>query len=311
MAIRFCPKCMNIIKKKDTECSSCGMLVSEMDFSGNPKIIPKIEDKLDDEVIVKDEKTGKEKKLSRREKRKLAEAQEIDFEKAFSDEDDGVEESVESESIDADGQAETQDGQAKPKRHKHKPKKKTKSDAPEFSVDESGKFDIDTKDVTFFEQQEEYSVKKARGEIKQEKLKWWEIYKWADRLLARRKIMKEVNKAARVKPDFISKGKLMILALLFGWLGLHNFYAGNKKRGWAVIIMWAIIIPVIMIDVLYNIMGVFVGGGLGFVVLSMWVFDFAAICFNKYKYDITKMQFIKKLNTETRAKLGKKYIDIK
>lgn len=311
MAIKFCPKCMNIIKKKDTECSSCGMPVSEMDFSKNPKIIPKIEDKLDDEVIVKDEKTGKEKKLSRREKRKLAEAQEIDFEKEFFIEESSEEEDVEENQTEISQNSDNIENEHKPKRHKHKPKRKNAKDTPEFSVDESGEYDIDTKDVTFFETQEEYSVKKARGEIAQEKIKWWEIYKWADKLLARRKIMKEVNKAARVKPDFISKGKLMILALLFGWLGLHNFYAGNKKRGWAVLIMWAIIIPVIMIDVLYNLMGVFVGGGLGFVVLSMWVFDFVAICFNRYKYDITKMQFIKKLNTETRAKLGKKYIDIK
>ena len=27
---KFCPNCMNIIRKKDEKCSNCGMLVSEM-----------------------------------------------------------------------------------------------------------------------------------------------------------------------------------------------------------------------------------------------------------------------------------------
>jgi len=27
---KFCPKCMNIIRKKDTKCSQCGMPVEEM-----------------------------------------------------------------------------------------------------------------------------------------------------------------------------------------------------------------------------------------------------------------------------------------
>ncbi len=305
MAIKFCPKCMNVIKKKDTECSSCGMSVSDMNFSSNPTFLPKQkETDLDGQV--------KAKKISKRQKRKLEEAKEIDFEKAFFED---VEEDVQEQNTqdlqseeNAEDNVETEN---KRKRHKHKPKQKKKSETPEFTVDKEGTFDIETKDVTFFENQEEYSVKKARGEIAEEKIKWWEIYKWADKLLARRKIMKEVNKAARVKPDFVSKGKMIVLCLLFGWLGAHNFYAGNRKKGWTILIMWAIMIPVVSIDVLYNLMGIFVGGGLGFVVFSLWVYDFACICMNRYKYYITKMQFIKKLNTETRAKLGKKYIDIK
>ena len=297
---KFCPKCMNIIRKKDTECSECGMPVSEMDGEESQRLIPKLPE-------IKGQVAKQEEKLSKKEKRKLAKEKEIDFEKEFFEEEH---ESLESDDVVNETMEQTTP-QQKPKRHKHKPKLKNKKDVPEFSVDEKGEYEIDTKDVTFFEQNEEYSVRKARGDIKQEKLKWWEIYKWADRMLARRKIMKEVNKAARVKPEFVSQFKMIILCLLFGYLGAHNFYAGNKKRGWAVIIMWVIIVPVISIKVLYDFMGMFVGGGLGFVVLSMWIFDLIAICFNRYKYHVTKMQFIKKLNVETRAKLGKKYIDIK
>ena len=303
MAPKFCPKCMNIIRKKDTVCSECGMPVSEMEFEQGVSIIPKISNTKQDDTFENND-SSEQQKLSKKEKRKLDRQKEIDFEKAFIQEDADEEENT-SDVVEEEVQEEH-----KPKRHKHKPKKNNKN-IPEFSVDGEGKFDIDTKDVTFFEKEEEYSVRKARGDVKQEKLKWWEIYKWADRLLARRKIMKEVNKAARVKPDFVSKIKMMILCLLFGIFGVHNFYAGNKKRGWAVVIMWVIILPVISIKVLYDFMGVFVGGGLGFVVMFMWVYDFICICFNRYKYDITKMQFIRKLNAETRAKLGKKYIDIK
>lgn len=298
--VKFCPKCMNIIRKNDTHCLQCGMSVSEMVQDDNLSFIPK---NLKNNTLNQENQGSKEEvKLSKREKRMLEEQKEINFEQAFLvNEEENLEENQDESTL--------TDDLNKRKRHKHKPKKK--QEIPKFSVDKEGKYDIETNDVTFFDGQEEYSVRKARGDIKQEKFKWWEIYKWADLLLARRKIKKEVNKAARVRPEFVNKATMLILCALFGWMGAHNFYARNNTKGFVILGMWVVMILVVSIDALYKFMGVFVGGGFGFVVLFMWFFDFIAICFNRYRYRITKMQFIKKLNTETRAKLGKKYIDIK
>lgn len=193
------------------------------------------------------------------------------------------------------------------KRHKHKRKK---SDLPNYTVDENGDYDIDTSDVTYLEGVENptYSVKKARGEVETEKLKWWEIYKWADRMLAKRKISKEVNKASHKEPFGVKRWAMIVLCLLFGWMGAHNFYAKNYKRGWFVLISMFVVFIVTGVDKLAEIMGVFVGGGLGFVVLAMWIYDFICLIFNKYRYRISREEFISNLNVETRAKLGKKYI---
>lgn len=197
----------------------------------------------------------------------------------------------------------------KPKRHKHKSKQKNE---PEYTVDENGEYNIDTSDVTYLEGAEAptYSVKKARGEVKQEKLKWWEIYKWADRMLARRKISKEVNKASTKTPTGINRVSMIIWCIFFGYLGIHNFYAHNFKRGWFVLVSFVIVVLVTSINVLTEIMGVFVGGGLGFIIFAMWLIDLIALIFGRYKYRISKEEFISNLNVETRAKLGKIYIGL-
>ena len=91
-------------------------------------------------------------------------------------------------------------------------------------------------------------------------------------------------------------------------MGAHNFYAGNYKRGWTVLAFDVVVAVVLNVPVLYEIMGVFVGGGLGFVILCMWLKDIFNIVIDKYRYRISKEEFISNLNIETRAKLGKKYI---
>ena len=45
-------------------------------------------------------------------------------------------------------------------------------------------------------------------------------------------------------------------------------------------------------------------------VVWIWFGDVINICFNSFKYRIQKEAFIFKLNIETRAKLGEKYIDL-
>ncbi len=285
--IKFCPKCMNIIRKNDEKCSSCGLLVSEMQ-------------KAEEERQEKEEKYFEQ---AKEEYNKAAAEEQIESVAEDSAEDTSTENQENVQNVEAQQQA---------KRHKHKKKKQPKvEDVPQYTVDEDGNFDIDTKDVTFLEGVEAptYSVKKARGDAPViEKLKWWEIYKWADRLLAKRKIMKEVNKASRTIPYGINKANMIILCVLFGWMGAHNFYGKNNKKGWTVLAFDVVIGIVLAVPVLYKIMGIFVGGGLTFIVMMMWLIDLIDILLNRYKYRISKEEFISNLNVKTRAKLGKKYI---
>ena len=287
--IKFCPKCMNIIHKNDEKCSVCGLLVSEM----QQKEIEKIE---------------KQEKLFEQAKEDLS--KQIAEENSI-EENEGSVENTEQNFGSQENQNSENSNTPAPKRHRHKKKKQRVEDTPQYTVDEDGNFNIDTKDVTFLEGMETptYSVKKARGDAPViEKLKWWEIYKWADRMLAKRKIMKEVNKASRKIPYGINKVSMIILCLLFGWMGAHDFYAKNNKKGWTILSFDIVVGIVLSVPVLYKIMGVFVGGGLAFFVLFIWIFDFIDLLMNRYKYRISKEEFISNLNVKTRAKLGKRYI---
>lgn len=194
------------------------------------------------------------------------------------------------------------------KRRKHKRKQQ---EVPDVKKDENGELEIDTTDVTYFEgAKQPYGAKSARGERDDEKIQWWEIYKWADLYLARRKINKEVNKAARIEPTYIKHGVLLCLAILFGWMGAHNFYAKNRGKGWFVLSSLIIALTVVSVPAFKGVIDVSIGGGLGFVILIMWLSDIISIVMRRYKFRESKLKFIAKLNLETRKKLGKKYINI-
>lgn len=194
------------------------------------------------------------------------------------------------------------------KRRKHKRKQQ---EVPDVKKDENGELEIDTTDVTYFEgAKQPYGAKSARGERDDEKIQWWEIYKWADLYLARRKINKEVNKAARIEPTYIKHGVLLCLAILFGWMGAHNFYAKNRGKGWFVLSSLIIALIVVSVPAFKGVIDVSIGGGLGFVILIMWLSDIISIVLRRYKFRESKLKFIAKLNLETRKKLGKKYINI-
>lgn len=201
--------------------------------------------------------------------------------------------------------------------------KKQEQDALIFDIDENGEFDINTDDVEIIDkrttellkerERQTYSVKKARGEYEPEKIKWWELYKLANRAFARRKIKKEVNKAGKIKPDYIEKSKLLVLAIFFGWFGVHNFYAQNKKKAWFTLIcfiLWVGVMALAGSSGFFASIQLSVSGGAGFIVMILWVSDIINIIFNNFKYKIQKVGFISKLNVETRAKLGEKYIDM-
>ena len=304
---KFCPKCMNIIHRKDVKCSNCGMLVSDMIKQKNNKLEKEI--KLEKETI----KSRLEKETNRKDP-KVVETKDggviVDTSGVFTHEEkkDAKEVNNKEDVLDDSVSSVEFEQQNKPKRHKHKSKSK-KSDEPEYTLDEDGSYNIDTSDVTYLEKVTP-SIKKARGDYEQEKLKWWEIYKWADRMLARRKIKKEVDKASTKTPEKVKRGAMIAWCGFFGWLGIHNFYGGNKKKGWTIVAFDVIVFIILNVPVLFEIMGFFVGGGLGFVVFALWFTDFFGLIFNKYKYKISKEEFISNLNVETRAKLSKKYISL-
>lgn len=199
---------------------------------------------------------------------------------------------------------------------------KDRSKTPEFTIDPNGEFNIDTSDVELVgeqtgriieEQHQSYSIKKSRGDYKPPKIKWWEIYKLADRHFARKKIKKQISKASKIKPGFISKTKLFLLALFFGWAGAHNFYAKNYKKGCFTIGMLALFI-LIMIGAQYSVflasIQLSVGGCAGFLNMFIWISDTISIGINSFKYRIQKEAFLFRLNFNTRAKLGEKYYDL-
>ena len=187
---------------------------------------------------------------------------------------------------------------------------KRKKEKPEFKVQENGEFNIDTKDVTYLPQTHNYSAKKARGEYTKPDIKWWEVYKWADVLLARRKVKKQVNRAGTYKPEAIKKSSMIALCIFFGWCGIHNFYARNYRKALFTLIGCILGCCVIFIEnPFFASIRVSIGGGLMFVVLFMWITDLINLIINKYSYRLSKWKFIDCLNTDTRAKLGYKYID--
>lgn len=307
--ILFCPKCMNRIHKSDTKCSNCGLTRAQMEEMMQPKPAVEEEEERQETASVSpiEHEEGGGIKIDTNAIMSGAEIEEKAKDEPV-EHDEIIEPDVE-EGIASEDVGKVVYEKDAPKRHSHK---KKRQEVPDYSVDENGEYNIDTRDVTFLEGVEAptYSVKKARGEVKEEKLKWWEIYKWADRMLAKRKINKEVKKASHKIPFGISKVSMIILCLLFGWMGAHDFYAKNYKKGTFVLVSFTIAMIVVNVDVLARIMGVFVGGGLGFIVLALWLTDLVAIILNKYGYRISKEEFIANLNVETRAKLGKKYVNM-
>ena len=305
--MKQCPRCAAQITSKMKKCEKCGLPLDSVDFSDE---FEKQElENQNKKAAKKAEKRAKKlaRKQELKEKRERESVSNTDFSKYASN----VEHEEEPEEV-------------APKKGLFglKKKKKNKQEKPNFEIDENGEFYIDTADVEIvgaetgklIEEQhaKSYSVKKARGDYREPKIKWWEIYKLADRAFARRKIKKEVNKAAKIKPEFIKKSSLLTRAIFLGWCGAHNFYAKNTKKGWTSIIcliLWmgiAFFAP--FIPFLSKIQ-ISVGGCAGFIVLFIWFGDAFSIAFNSFKYRLQREKFIFSLNIETRAKLGEKYID--
>ncbi len=278
--MKQCPRCAAEITEVDKVCPRCGIPIEEHSDKNRRK---------KNRLERKEEK--RQKKLKKKEEKKLKYVSNTDFEEFLTNKN---------------------------------MTKKEKQNALVFDVDKNGEYNIDTDDVEIVDKETQallqerekqtYSVKKARGDYRKPKIKWWEIYKLANRSFARRKIKKEINKAAKIKPDFVSKPKLLTLAIFFGWFGTHNFYAQNKKKGWVTLFFCALWMG-IGICSMQNVSPFFnriesICGLSGFVVLMIWISDIINIIFNNFKYNIQRVAFISKMNIETRAKLGEKYIDM-
>lgn len=303
--MRQCPRCASEINKGDVICPRCGLPVSKMKFDeaeiaesvaeSNQKEngTKKAEKPKSKRQLKKAEK--KQKKLEEKARLKLLESTPTDFSKYASN--------------------------AKKNKQDYLSANKKKI-TPEFNIDENGEFDIETSDVElvgeknaqYIDQQfqKTYSVKKARGDYREPKVKWWEIYKIADRSFAKRKVKKEVSKASKIKPEYIKKSKLILLCIFLGWMGAHNFYAKNYKKGFTSLICILISTLVLYLSnsvAFFKAIEISVGGFAGFIVMFIWINDIVNIAFNTFKYRKQKEAFIFSMNVKTRAKLGEKWID--
>lgn len=303
--MRQCPRCASEIGNKDKVCPRCRLPVAKM-TEAQDLLAEDLEKQAESAKLNRAQKKEKKRlaKLAKKEAKKQRKLEQSESKTDFSRFAKNREKNTELNDIPLK-------------------RKKNKNEEFQFEVDENGEFNIDTKDVEIIGeeaakiyeermQKQTYSVKKARGDYRPPKIKWWEIYKLADRSFARRKIKKEVSKAAKVKPDFISKGKLLTLAIFFGWCGAHNFYARNKRKGFVSLTFLTISILGMMLNEVpfFKKMELWMIGFTGFVVMVIWVCDIVDILFNNFKYRIQKDKFIAGMNIETRAKLGEKYIDL-
>ena len=177
---------------------------------------------------------------------------------------------------------------------------------------------IDVSDVTYFDQlngKGKYRTDSPdrKNGFKQEKLKWWEIYMRIDRYFARHKIKKVVAKESTQKPQGVSYWLTLFLSIFTGFLGLHNIYTKNYKRGfWELgLFSWAMLI-VILMDYLPWLKSVQMSlcALPALIDVLMWVYDIMALIFKKYQYTQTKLNFIYGLDIETRARLGRKFINV-
>ncbi len=303
--MRQCPRCASELNGYDKVCPRCGLPVNKMSEA---------EDALADEMMMQS-KSETLNKAQKQEKKRLAKLAKKEAKRKRKEESKVSSTDFSQFAINANGYKSAETDGNKRKRSKN-------VDQFQFEIDENGEFNIDTKDVEIIGEEvskiyeekrnQTYSVKKARGDYRPPKIKWWEIYKLADRSFARRKIKKDVHKAAKVKPDFVSKAKLLLLAIFFGWTGAHNFYAKNKKKGFVTLSFLLVSICSLMLKETAFVKPVelWLIGFTGFVVLSIWIIDVVNIIFNKFEYRIQKDKFISGMNIETRAKLGEKYIDL-
>ena len=315
--MKRCPRCSSEISVLDKVCPRCGLAVSKMEEY--KKSFAFDEENENNVVQSEENKPLSKKELKRKEKeeKKARKKAEKEANKKYVSDTDFTQYATNSG-------VENQDEIFETDTYMERKKKKKKQQAkPVFEIDENGEFNIDTKEVEIVGEktgkiieeryEQSYSVKKSRGDYIPPKIKWWEIYKLADRHFARSKIKKEVNKAAKIKPSFVKKSKLLLLSIFLGWTGAQNFYAKNKRKGWVSIFTLAIWIIIVYLSTKFKFfasISTSIGGGSGFICVFIWISDIINVITNQFRYRVQIDKFISSMNVETRAKLGEKYIDL-
>ena len=300
MKPNFCSRCGELLRRKDKVCPSCGTpVLREKDEDAVQELTAKRRADIESKVVVSDNMSSAKREQLEKEKQKLQAAEERAL---------AAEKAKEMSKTKQKKLAKDRAKEKKKKTYKHK-----KVNVFEARDDGNGGIGIDVRDSVFFSGEatkgETGGKAKLSGTKKYkipEKLKWYDIAKWADRMLARRKIKRVVNKAATEIPERVSKGAMIALCVFFGYMGAHSFYARNYVRGCVSLFSVIISVVVISVDVLTKTVGVSLGGGFGLVFVLMWVWDIFMIIFDKYRYRLSKNKFIKTLNFDTRAILGRK-----
>lgn len=285
--MKFCPRCGQLVKRGEHVCPNCGTQLFDEKISAKAATdLTKERNELVEERVVVSENmsVAKREQLEREARIRAAQEQGASKSKAKKLERD------------------------KKKNKKQKVYKHKKVEMFGQTTDADGKIGIDVSDVTYLENKNPPKQKSGKKYDIPEKLKWWEIAKWADRMLAKRKVMKYVNRAATQIPERVSKVKMLLLCIFFGYMGAHNFYARNWTRAGITLGSFLISVIVVSVDVLRTAVGVSLGGGFGLVFVLCWIFDLVRIIVNKYRYSESKKAYIDSLNFDTRKILGRKYI---
>ena len=106
---------------------------------------------------------------------------------------------------------------------------------------------------------------------------------------------------------------LLLLSIFTGFVGGHNFYARNRRRGIVALSLFSFSLSMVaLMDVFpfllnfqYSLCAL-----PGLICVMMWVWDILLVLFRKYKFRESKLNFIYSLDVETRARLHNKYIEV-
>lgn len=298
---KFCPRCGELLKRNTTVCPSCGtqILRSNKDDERELKELEELrKQRVEQSVKISENMSAAKREQLEKEAEKRAREAEIAAAEA---EDETQEQMSKTKAKKLERDRKMAKKKKQKKLHVHK-----KPELFATKANEDGTISVDVRDVSFLPK-EDIVLKPKKHKIP-EKLKWYDVAKWADRMLARRKIKRVVNRAATEIPPEVSKGTMIALCVFFGYFGAHNFYAKNWVRGGIILGCFLTSVIVLSIDVLRNAVGVSIGGGFGFVFLFCWIMDLIRIIINKYRYRESRRKFIGTLDFETRAILGRKYI---
>lgn len=294
---KFCPRCGELLKRNTERCPNCGATVLRSKNDEERRIAELAAKR--NEHIEKNVKLGENISAAKREQLEKQAKREAEL-AALAQADEPQEMSkTKAKKLEKDRKKSKKKKQKKQYVHK-------KPELTETVKNADGTVAVDVRDVSFLPK-EEIVVRPKKHKIP-EKLKWYDVAKWADRMLARRKVKRVVNKASTEIPADISKGSMIAFCVFFGWMGAHNFYAKNWTKAGIILGSFLISLIVLSVDVLQKAVGVSIGGGFGLVFVLCWIWDLVRIIANKYRYRESRLKFIATLDFDTRAILGRKYI---